>query len=192
VRTFSSILLVSFSAAAAANAADAVAVRIFDRAGVAKVVMEQAARTAQTIFREADIELHWLICPKECTGRNVGLTDLYVRIEGGRKPKWLSPYALGFAATTGDRLAVIRYPRLVQESLAELTELGPILGATIAHELGHLVMGSTQHSQIGVMKARWNREDMTGAAMGRLVFLPWEAEAMHENLTRSTQTVTGP
>jgi hypothetical protein len=189
-----SILLVSLSGAMAKAADAAVTIRVFDRAGVGAPVLTQALRTADSIFREADIDLEWLRCPEQCSRRTVGPTDLYLRIDGGKRPKWLSPHALGFAATTGDRLAVIRFPRLVQESLAELTELGPMLGATIAHELGHLLMASVSHSQTGVMKARWNREDMTGAAMGRLLFLPWEAQAMHHNLARppQTQTVTGP
>ena len=182
-------MLFSLSAAVL-HAEDTVTVHVWDRANVGAEAMTQALRTAKAIFRDAEVKLEFLRCPDECSGRSIGPTDIFVRIDGGKKPKWLSPAALGFATPGGERVVVIRYPRIKEESLAELAELGALIGATIAHELGHVLIGNGQHSQLGVMKAYWNRADMTSACMGRLLFLPWEVQTIHQNLVHTG--TTGP
>jgi hypothetical protein len=35
-----------------------------------------------------------------------------------------------------------------------------LLGRAIAHELGHLLLGRTQHSESGIMRAAWSRQEL--------------------------------
>jgi hypothetical protein len=47
---------------------------------------------------------------------------------------------------------------------------GMILGLAATHELGHLLMGSGEHSPSGLMRARWGSKDLGRAARGELQF----------------------
>jgi hypothetical protein len=45
-----------------------------------------------------------------------------------------------------------------------------ILGTVIAHELGHLLLGSNSHSDAGIMKARWEGGELGRLSRGNLWF----------------------
>lgn len=48
--------------------------------------------------------------------------------------------------------------------------LAPILGDVLAHELGHLLLGSNAHSRDGIMQPHWTKEQLQQVAMGRMRF----------------------
>jgi hypothetical protein len=37
-------------------------------------------------------------------------------------------------------------------------EHGRLLGYAIAHEIGHLLLGTTDHTRVGLMRGRWTHE----------------------------------
>jgi len=43
-------------------------------------------------------------------------------------------------------------------------DLPPLLGLAIAHELGHLLLGTNSHSSRGVMRAFWSGKELLAAA----------------------------
>ena len=47
--------------------------------------------------------------------------------------------------------------------------LSDILGNVIAHELGHLLLGSNSHSRAGIMRAHWQGEELHRLSRGRPV-----------------------
>lgn len=47
-----------------------------------------------------------------------------------------------------------------------------LLGHVIAHEVGHILQGMTRHSESGVMKAHWSREDYNRMMWQPLDFTP--------------------
>jgi len=55
------------------------------------------------------------------------------------------------------------------------TDLAVVLGHAIAHELGHVLLGSAEHSSMGIMRAHWGKADFDQAAMGRLGFTAQQA-----------------
>jgi hypothetical protein len=54
--------------------------------------------------------------------------------------------------------------------------LGEVLGHVMAHELGHLLLGSNSHSRSGIMRARWNWQDLRPLDAGRSHFTSAQAE----------------
>jgi hypothetical protein len=55
-------------------------------------------------------------------------------------------------------------------------EVPIILGCAIAHEVGHLLLGSNSHSGSGIMQRRWERKEMRHAMTGTLLFTPEQAK----------------
>jgi len=61
----------------------------------------------------------------------------------------------------------------------------------MAHELGHLFLGPSSHSDLGMMHGHWDRKDLQQAVCGRLLFTPRPAELIHaEVLARLRQQRT--
>ena len=63
-----------------------------------------------------------------------------------------------------------------------------ILGLAAAHEIGHLLMNSRDHSASGLMRAGWDVNDLRRATQGDLRFTDNELKQIHAGaLTRMTQ-----
>jgi hypothetical protein len=82
-----------------------------------------------------------------------------------------------------------RYARLYFHRLAELADgrkvrRGVLLGAMMAHEIGHLLLGVNSHSREGIMSIPWDAHKLQQVNLGRLGFTPGQAatlkaEALH-------------
>jgi hypothetical protein len=60
--------------------------------------------------------------------------------------------------------------------------LAAILGDVIAHELGHLLLGSNTHSREGIMQPHWQAEQLGRIAKGQMHFTPEQASKMRTKL----------
>jgi hypothetical protein len=61
---------------------------------------------------------------------------------------------------------------------------GVLLGAMMAHEIGHLLMGVNSHSREGIMSIPWDARKLQQINLGDLGFTPEQAatlkaEALH-------------
>lgn len=59
-----------------------------------------------------------------------------------------------------------------------------ILGSALAHEIGHVLLGSGQHSHEGIMKAVWTRADYQHLAARELEFQRPETGVLREEVSR--------
>ncbi len=72
----------------------------------------------------------------------------------------------GTAATD----AIIFHQRVVDLERTGYVREQEILAAAMAHEIGHLLLGSNSHSATGIMRAKWTRDELELARLGRLLF----------------------
>jgi hypothetical protein len=56
------------------------------------------------------------------------------------------------------------------------------LGVVMAHEIGHLLLGSNSHSARGVMRAEWSQQLLEGIYEGREGFSAAESRRMRQNV----------
>ncbi len=134
-----------------------VVVRTYNKFGVAPRELATALETARSILNSAAIDLVWRECgPVRRPARPE--RELIVRIVAA--PAQAEPESLGYSLVDirqrSGSLATIFADRV--ESMATAAEFDPgvLLGRTIAHELAHLLIGTTEHSAHGLMRARWN------------------------------------
>ena len=73
----------------------------------------------------------------------------------------------------------------------ELLREGDLLGCVIAHELGHLLLGKSSHSEEGLMRARWEARELREAAKGNLLFSKSETERMRVRYRSATALAQG-
>jgi hypothetical protein len=62
-------------------------------------------------------------------------------------------------------------------------DLADILGNVMAHELGHLLLGSNSHASMGIMRAHWQGEDLRRLSRGNLLFTNEQADQMRGKVT---------
>jgi hypothetical protein len=108
---------------------------------------------------------------------------LVLTIERG-EPDQVFPGALGFAlphARFGAN-ATILYDRL--ERLYEVGGISKshLLAYVLAHEAGHVLLGSCEHSLSGLMKAHWSHSDLQSADRGAMQFTRAQRLVIRERL----------
>jgi hypothetical protein len=74
------------------------------------------------------------------------------------------------------------YDRVTELQIAWNFGLSEILGSVMAHELGHLLLGSASHAAMGIMRARWQAEELHRAARGNLLFTTEQSDQMRAKL----------
>jgi hypothetical protein len=163
------------SLASAFAATPPLTVQLYTVAPVSPEVLDLAVPEAARVLRSLPVRLSWLNCSAPshadvCDTASLP-TDIRVRV----LPKALPPArknALGMAmwsdsgssaAIFYDRALSIRQPGLF---------LAQILGRAMAHEVVHLLLGTTSHANLGLMKAEWNAEDLHFDSGGSLGLTP--------------------
>jgi hypothetical protein len=75
------------------------------------------------------------------------------------------------------------YKDRLQQFLAGHTSLGGVAaGYVLAHELAHVMQGAARHSESGILKAAWSREDCQAMVFHKLAFTPLDIELIHRGL----------
>lgn len=190
-------VLIGFPLGLAAQTPDspvrpAVVVRTFNSVGVTGNTLHTAQVQAESILRDAGIEVSWLDCwlkdrepadaPSRCR-EPLGVTDLVLRI-GSAKPGNGTQYvSMGFSlvnAADGKApyLATVYADLVGSVARGAGADANQLLGRAIAHEIGHLLLGTNQHASTGLMRAAWSRVELRRDNARDWQFLSDEAGTM--------------
>ncbi len=71
---------------------------------------------------------------------------------------------------------------MVHRAISHEGYVGILLAHAIAHEVGHLLLGTNKHAHDGVMKAQWSPDDLAGAVTNHLHFQDQQVRGMRRNL----------
>ena len=96
---------------------------------------------------------------------------------------------LGYAVVTGsfDSIASVFAHRALELEKRNFADRAAILGAIMAHEIGHLLLGQSRHSASGIMRAKWGDENLKLIAKGRMWFTEEEASRLVCNVAKRRQ-----
>ncbi|MBV9679028.1 MAG: hypothetical protein JO185_22010 [Acidobacteriaceae bacterium] len=178
-----------------AQTSASIQINIYNLANVPPSTLHQATKEAGRILAEAGVKIIWEHCLSKTEGGVAGQSDtsvfqpllpdprsyLVLYIMHG-PPNHIYPTALGFAlpkARTGAH-ATIFYDRV--RKLSEFADIdrATMLAHAMAHEIGHVLLRSTEHSPGGIMKAYWSRADCQRAAKGWMGFTALQRVAIQE------------
>lgn len=146
-------------------AAERMNVSVCNQGGFPESLIAQAEAEAAQVFRAMDVEVVWGNCQQEVgTDEAERGARFVLRLRGGTPPKTAgqsSLDAMGRSYVSSPRNGYLAdvYERAVKDFAAEhRADQDELLGAVIAHELGHLLLGPG-HSPHGIMRAPWNTAD---------------------------------
>jgi len=177
----------------------AVAVRTYNYAVVGIEQMSEARSEAAHIFKSAGISLEWIECRVPGDGAGAPCTepllvgrDLMLRLvdrtpSPGERVVALGESMLDREQRGGALMTIDVFPvRVIAERTA--TGVSTLLGRAIAHEIGHLLLGSADHPRLGLMRALWSHEELQGLKPAYWGFSSREAAHMRETLRQLTRT----
>ena len=163
-------------------------VRIQDYAQVSTATLADAIATASTILAHAGVGLVWANCAPDSETRDtvcstpLGPMDLQVRILNRvmAERSHASRHSMGYAILAGPypSIASVFYHRAVELEKGSVANRADILGAMLAHEIGHLLLGQKSHSGGGILRAQWSDQELKLIARGRMWFTPEETSRM--------------
>jgi hypothetical protein len=169
---------------------EAVAIRIQDYADSPPATLEEAALQAARLLGKAGIQTRWSICGPRLPatpscGQRPAPCELRLQILSARHGRSIAPASsLGFAVLPNDgelgSLAGVLYERVQREAAATIATTPEVLGYVAAHEIAHLLLGSSVHPRSGIMAARYQPRDLDRAAQGQLGFTSQEAQRLRE------------
>lgn len=183
-------------------------IRVYNYAEIPDRTLHRARKQASVVLGRAGVETQWLDCLAASGTANdpacrkpPGDTDLVLYLlsrsmaEKLKIPK--SPETFGYALQPARKrfgwiagVFTHRTAELIKEAnlRVDVSTVFPsvLLGHLMAHEIGHLLLGSEGHSSKGIMRARWRREDLEAAAQGRLGFTAQQARRMRDQAWERT------
>lgn len=119
-----------------------------------------------------------------------------------QKPPATSDDMLGFTELDerlGNGSSGVSYPAAVQAAKEYDCDVFQVLGAAIAHEVGHLLLGAKAHTPRGVMCLHWGRTQFELISISELIFTADQSKRLrHQIIAKSgtaiqeTKTVDAP
>jgi hypothetical protein len=164
-----------------------VTVGVYNDSDASDRALVEAEDICKRIFREAGVGVEWVNVRHSGKSTPAGTqapdTTLTLRIV--LRPLTLTDTTFGVAFLAEDgsgRYADVFYGPVRKLSGAGGVSQSTLLAHVMAHEIGHLLLGSNAHVHLGLMRAHWDSDDLRRAAMGGLLFTSEEAQRMRSRL----------
>ena len=152
-------------------------VSVYDDAAVPLNIVLRAEERAARVFQVARIDVIWR------TPAASGMTDsrqarvqsdnlqLSVRIVPQSRNLVDDIFGMAFLDENGrGRQADVFYSCIARLSNDSGYDPATVLAAVMVHEMGHLLLGSNSHSPMGIMRKRWDQDQLRLAALCELNF----------------------
>jgi len=176
------------------EASPTVRIRVNNYTQASPLMLAKAEREAGRILGEAGLRVVWLDCPithleSVHVQQNLCLEalqapDIVLRVLLEPTHNRFQDTVYGFAVLP--IVASVYFNHALRTGKRDNAdfEVPIILGCVIAHEVGHLLLGSNSHSASGVMQPLWERKQLRQAMMGVLLFTKEQSERIQAEAER--------
>jgi hypothetical protein len=167
------------SAKTAAPDTARVTISVFNDAFVSQKALRGAEDVASRVFASADVQIEWMNCGRasetaeeqQACAATAFPEHLHIRIIQRSLMQNAPTLGLSYLDKDGSGCQAEVFYQAVAEVVAQSeVNVATILGNAMAHEVGHLLLGTNSHSAEGIMRAHWNPPDLAAASKGLLVF----------------------
>ena len=158
-----------------------------------RIVLAEARYEATRVYQKAGVAISLIECKSSKVAIEVDLRcqdsvsakRINLRIVPHARKSSDSVFGIAFLSVEGTGA----YGDVFYDSAEKLDQdwhvgLARVLGHVMAHELGHLLLGSNAHSRLGIMCPTWHAHELHLASRGALLFSEDQARLMRERLAR--------
>lgn len=174
-----------------------VTINIFNDANVSDSSLATAKREASRVFAAAHVEIRWIDCTITAILSNSSCHDphgakhLNLRIVPAGKKQNEDIFGIAFLGADGAGIySDVFYDAVEKLRIERPINIGRLLGNVMAHEIGHLLIGSDAHSAWGLMCAKWHAQELRHIEMGTLFFTVEQEKLIHLRLNRGSPEST--
>jgi hypothetical protein len=166
--------------------ASAVQVMVYDYADLKPESLHSAVALTQQILAGAGLSVQVQVCrgslAVSCEGQNGVIRSLVVRVVAGRSKTndsvLRAPLGQSMADHQGGIYASIFMERIKDAAAEANVPWDTVLAYAVAHEVGHLLLGSDAHTPRGVMKGNWDRKDYEAMNQRQFHFIEGQAHQL--------------
>lgn len=164
-----------------------VTIRVYDYSGLEAKLLSRAMDYAAHVYGRSGVDVGRVLCrvggsnsSDEVCRQGANPTSFQLRIVSNPEHQITGTDDLTLGYASGP-LITVYYSRV--KELAALYDFEPdeILGCVVAHELGHVLLGSNAHSPTGIMSARWREAELRLVHQNAFGFLPFQKELIRDN-----------
>jgi hypothetical protein len=196
------VVLVTKLIDATGDARPTLVVRTYGASGISEAGWQATVRSAATILGRAGIRVEWVHCsafragepdsgPSRCTmpyERNEVALRLASRPTMGPRDQVLLGDSLIDASMHSGTLATIYLEHVERLAAQAHVGTGTVMARAMAHELGHLVLGTNTHSNHGLMRPVWTPEEVSRDRASDWRIPPDDGERMRQVLRRRIES----
>ena len=174
------------TAASSALGADRQVLVCMDSKGLVPASAQyRATAQASAIFAKIGVALTW--------ARRSACVEDGIEIEVvAHAPGNASPSALAYAFPFGNRgqRITVFYDRVIRLVGPQENWIPAALGHVLAHEIGHVLLGTDGHADTGLMEAQWTKAEVSMMQARPLGFTPTHVAIIHQRLDHGTLSAT--
>jgi tetratricopeptide (TPR) repeat protein len=163
-----------------------VTVRVYSSTSIAADAQRASLDVATAIFAAASIQIVWKICGEVACETPLSATELAVRMAQLSNGDDRGDHQLGEALIDPQKrtgvLATVYVNRTLKLARALKINHQILLGHTVAHEIGHLLLATNSHAASGLMREFWLRDELRRTRRDDWDFDPFDAAAILERL----------
>ncbi len=174
------------SSGRAADSGPTIRVHVTNYTEATAATVSKAEREAGRLLGEAGLNMVWIDCPLKQTAASpsdpcqqpLEPTDIVLRVLPDHARNGVQDSAFGIAVLPV--LASVYYEHAVSLARNDGAEFETpiILGFVMAHEIGHLMLGSNSHSDTGIMQGQWERKQVRQIMKGELHFTAQQSKVI--------------
>jgi hypothetical protein len=183
------LALLAMCAGAGSRAADAtgnpdfpVAIRLLGSDQVSAPDLRGAEEIASAILASASVHVRWQVGDTiQPAAETIDIRFVHSKL--------LSTTPRSVAEASGDRITVF-LDRVSDYANRNPLYMPRVLGHVLAHEIGHVLQGTSRHSCTGVMKAHWDEDDYITMRSKNIGFSREDAVAIASHRARNRARAT--
>ena len=173
-----------------------VTVLVYNYARLPIQTLREAEDRASLILQKAGVEIEWADCPLNDEDPSLypkcpavlDWTQLFLRIF----PMTAAKANAGGEAFVASRIANVFWNRVEERAQILRVPARRFLAHTVAHELGHLLLGSNSHSPTGIMSAHWDAQVLIRICQEGLYFNRQQAEVIRSEIRKRKSQLASP
>ncbi len=176
-----------------ACAQNSISVRVCNSVHIPDTILDEAKGEASFVLETGGLKVTWLDCSTETMEQELGPRDFVLclvafRLSGVDRPGQRAMGSTSVANRLEQNYVFVRYDSIAKTASVHAVEWQSyqILGYSIAHELGHLLLGG-EHTRRGVMRAVWGSTDLLLMSKREIKFTTEERERIQQALVARAQ-----